>query len=61
MKKNKKQFCPNCGKEMVLAESHERECDESAMEYKMTAEHQLDLISRQIRGAKIKPSVFALL
>ena len=33
MKKNKKQFCPNCGKEMVLAESHERECDESAMEY----------------------------
>lgn len=46
---------------MVLAESHERECDESAMEYKMTAGHQLDLISRQIRGAKIKPSVFALL
>lgn len=32
MKKNKKQFCPNCGKEMVLAESHERECDESAMD-----------------------------
>lgn len=33
MRKNKKQICPNCGKEMVLAESHERECDESAMEY----------------------------
>ncbi len=39
---------------MVLAESHERGCDESAMEYKMTAEHQLDLISRQIRGGKDK-------
>ena len=33
MKKSKKQMCPNCGKEMVLAESHERECDQTALEY----------------------------
>ena len=33
MKKSKKQMRPNCGKEMVLAESHERECDQTALEY----------------------------
>lgn len=31
--KEQETIFPNCGKEMVLAESHERECDESAIEY----------------------------
>lgn len=28
-----KQIYPNCGMEMVLTESHERDCDERALEY----------------------------